>query len=53
MNPLQTLKKSDENFYFSNYCKAIKYICGVQVSGQYVSQGCQNRGSNIGYKNGF
>ena len=49
MSVLQTFKRSDKNLNFSNYGKAHKYIYGVQVSGHYVSQGRQNRGSNRGY----
>ena len=51
VKPLQTFRRSDTNFYFSNYGKAHKYICGV--SGHYVSQGHQNRGLKSGFKNSF
>ena len=54
VKPLHKLiKRSDKNLNFSHYGKAHKYICGVQVSGHYVSQGRQNRGSNRGYKMDF
>ena len=48
VKPLQTFKKWDKNFNFSNYGKAHKYICGVQVSGHYVS----HVGAKIGAQTG-
>ena len=50
---LQTFKKLNKNFNFSNYCKAHQYIRDFKISGHFVIQGRRNRDSKSGYKNCF